>query len=150
MSLFQLHFKESKLALKGRRPGDAGRRGASAVPAGAASSAAHSGGPGIKSAGITTGMRGARWKWMRCRRREARPVDAVIHEAWPGSRLGDEILSLAGTVVERRQARAPGSGRCARTRSSRGATAPAGAGLTTVRLPAFRFLISFVLFCRVV
>jgi hypothetical protein len=51
--------KESNLALKGRRPGDAGRRGAGAVPAGAASSALHSGGPGIMPAGITTGARGA-------------------------------------------------------------------------------------------
>jgi hypothetical protein len=52
---------------------------------------------------------------------------------------------LAGTVVERRQASAPDSGRVGASRPCRGATAPAGAGLTTVRLPAFRFLISFVL-----
>src|SRR6202167_5446868 len=140
MSLFQLHFKESKLALKGRRPGDAGRRGASAVPAGVASSAAHSGGPGIKSAGITTGMRGARWKWMRCRRREDRPVDAVIHEAWPGRRFGDEILSLAGAVVERRQASAPDSGRVGANRPFRGAYRTRWCGHETLRLPAFRFL----------
>jgi hypothetical protein len=42
--------------------------------------------------------------------------------------------------VERRQASAPDSGRVGASRPFRGATAPAGAGLTTVRLPAFRFL----------
>jgi len=43
----------------GRRPGDAGRRGAGAVPAGQASSAWLPGGPGIMSAGTMTGVRGA-------------------------------------------------------------------------------------------
>jgi len=57
-----------------------------------------------------------RCKWVRRRRREARPVDAASHEAWPGPRLGDEILSLARAVVERRQASAPDSGRVGASR----------------------------------
>jgi len=44
---------------KGRRPGDAGRLGASAVPAGEASSASLPGGSGIMPAGTMTGVRGA-------------------------------------------------------------------------------------------
>ncbi len=74
-----------------------------------------------------------RWKW------GGRPA----HEAWPGSHQGT-TTPLGRAVVERRQASAPDSGRAAQAASSVARTARRlRAGLTTVRLPAFRFLYFF-------
>jgi hypothetical protein len=57
---FSYNAAANQISLReGHCPGDAGRQGASAVPAGKASSALLPGGPGIMPAGITTGVRGA-------------------------------------------------------------------------------------------
>src|SRR5579863_1510714 len=74
-----------------------------------------------------------RWKW----------AGQPVHEAWPGSHQGT-THPLGRAVVERRQASAPDSGRGGASRLTPWRVPhPFGAGLTTVRLPAFRFLSSF-------
>ena len=83
-----------------------------------------------------------RWKWASGRRSDPRPLDGFAHEAWPGSHQGT-THPLARAVVERRQASAPDSGRAAQADPSVARPHPFGAGLTTVRLPAFRFLLFY-------
>src|SRR5579862_5838797 len=70
-----------------------------------------------------------RWNW------EGKPS----HEAWPGSHQGT-THPLGRAVVERRQASAPASGgRRKPLLPWRDPRAACARGLTTVRLPAFRF-----------
>ncbi len=74
-----------------------------------------------------------------CRRSDPRPLDGLAHEAWPGSHQGT-TPPLGRTVVERRQASAPDSGRGGASRPLRGAPRTRWCGIVTMRLPALRFL----------
>ena len=84
-----------------------------------------------------------RWKWVRRRRREARPVDAVTTKPGPGRALGMRYSPWQEPWWNAGRRARPTADGSAQADLIRGATAPAGAGLTTVRLPAFRFLFSF-------
>ena len=132
--------KNQTSSQEGRRPGDAGRQGASAVPAGEASSALLPGGPGIMPTGTMTGARGASLEVGAKAGGHIRRVGQAATKPGPDRTKGQQH-PLGRAAVERRQASAPDSGKGGASRLLRGAPcAPLAYRLRKPRLPALRFL----------
>ena len=86
-----------------------------------------------------------RWKWERRRRSDPRRVRRRRPRSLARVAPFRQRLPWAGAVVERRQASAPASGGRRKPLTPWRDPHPLGAGGSTLRLPAFRFLISFVI-----
>src|SRR5579863_8831481 len=112
MSLFRLHLSPNHLAHRKDAVAEADRGGGARGGARGRACSSFSGGPGIMSAGIMTGARGAPLDVGEAVGGVTPARDGFIHEAWPGSHQGT-THPLGRAVVERRKASCPETGSAA-------------------------------------
>ena len=131
---------------KGRRPGDAGRQGRVRCPR----ARPHQLRSRAVRASCLPALRPAcevrRWKWSGRRRSDPRRLDGLPTKPGPGRTKGLHTPWQEPWWNAGRRAR-PRAERAAQAALSVARPHPFGAGLTTVRLPAFRFPYFFLRHC---